>query len=181
MSYILYYSRFCNYCKPLLQYLSTKNYSNQIHFLCIDKRIQKGKDIFIILENGSEVVLPSTIDEVPALVLVNHGSRLIKGTQSIMNYLKELDLKHQNNQDLQAFDFNTMNSMSDSFSYLDSTPEDLSAKTGNAGLRTLGNFATINHRNLIETPPEDYVPNKIKEMDLGKLQQERETDIKIPR
>lgn len=179
MSYILYYSRFCNYCKPLLQYLSTKNYSNQIHFLCIDKRIQKGNDTYIILENGNEVVLPSTIDEVPALVLVNHGSRIIKGSQSILNYLKELDLKHSNT-DLQSFDLKSINSMSDTFSYLDSTTEDLSAKTGNAGLRTLvGNFATINHQNIIETPPEDYVPNKIKEMDLGQLQQERESDIKI--
>ena len=38
----------------------------------------------------------------------------------------------------------------------------LSAK-GNGGLRQMYNYATINHNDKIETPPDDYVPDKVNE------------------
>ena len=42
MSTILYYSNYCNNCKPILSLLSkTTTVKSDIHFLCIDNREKK--------------------------------------------------------------------------------------------------------------------------------------------
>ena len=40
MSSILYYSNYCNNCKPLLQKLSQTTIKDKPHFICIDKRVK---------------------------------------------------------------------------------------------------------------------------------------------
>ena len=67
-------------------------------------------------------------------------------------------------------------SLSDTYSYLDMTANDLSAK-GEGGLRILHNYVTLDKRDAIETPPEDYVSNKIGKVDLGNIQSKRMSDI----
>ena len=49
---------------------------------------------------------------------------------------------------------NQMSSVSDQYSFLDQSVEDLGTK-GNGGLRQIHNFATINTFDNIETPPDD--------------------------
>ena len=71
------------------------------------------------------------------------------------------------------------NTLSDNYSYLDTSPEDLSAK-GAGGLRILHNYVTLDGVSGIDTPPEDYQPDKIGEIDLGKIQQKRQQEIQIP-
>ena len=66
--------------------------------------------------------------------------------------------------------------MSDHYSFLDQNVEDLSAK-GNGGLRQLRNNVRLENIDNIETPPDDYVPNKIGEVSMEKLQNERNRDI----
>ncbi|MCK4820817.1 hypothetical protein KA005_33940, partial [bacterium] len=76
-----------------------------------------------------------------------------------------------------AFSMNEMGSgLSDNYSYLDMSAEDLSAK-GNGGLRMMHSYTTLAQNQSIATPPEDYVPNKIGSVDLGKLQQQRQQDV----
>ena len=41
MSSILYYSNYCNNCKELLQKLAHSSIKDDIHFICIDKRVKK--------------------------------------------------------------------------------------------------------------------------------------------
>ena len=41
MSKILYYSNYCENCKKLLQNLAKSQEKKDIHFICIDQRIQK--------------------------------------------------------------------------------------------------------------------------------------------
>ena len=60
MSCILYYSKYCEVCKKYLQILS-KTPQNDIHFICIDKRVKEANKTFIILENGQKIVLPENI------------------------------------------------------------------------------------------------------------------------
>ena len=62
--------------------------------------------------------------------------------------------------------------LSDNYSYLDQSAEELSAK-GNGGTRQMHSYCTITQNDIIATPPDDYEPNKIGEVDLGKLQMER--------
>ena len=49
--------------------------------------------------------------------------------------------------------------MSDTYSYLDQTPDEMNAK-GEGGLRQMHSYRTIDSYNKIDTPPEDYVKEK---------------------
>ena len=61
---------------------------------------------------------------------------------------------------------------SDNYSFLDQSIDALSAK-GDGGLRQLRNNVRLEYTDNIETPPDDYTPNKVGEVSLDKLQQER--------
>ena len=69
--------------------------------------------------------------------------------------------------------------VSDNYSFLDMTSDDLSAK-GNGGVRQLHNYATLDFNDSINTPNEDYDPNKVNDGDLEKYQRDRDAEVKIP-
>jgi len=182
MSCILYYSNYCEPSKKLLFELSRSKIKEDIHFVCIDKRTQGPKNTTLInLENGQKLVLPPQVTRVPALLLLNRGQQILFG-KSIYGHLKKKmqTIKTKatnNNQEPLAFSTSEMgNTLSDNFSFLDTTPEDLGAK-GAGGLRILHNYVTLGNSCAIETPPESYTPNKIGDVDLGKIQQQRNMDI----
>ena len=62
--------------------------------------------------------------------------------------------------------------VSDVYSFLDQSTDELSAK-GNGGLRQLYNYSTINQIDRIETPPDEYVPDKIGEVNIKNIESER--------
>ena len=71
-----------------------------------------------------------------------------------------------------------MSGMSDNYAYLDLTPDELSAK-GNGGTRQMHLYSSLDSENYsIETPPEDYSPDKIGAIDMGKLEMQRAEEIK---
>ena len=178
MSYILYYSNYCSHCKDLLYKLSKTGVKNDIHFLCIDKRkINKDGTINIIMENGGETLLYPEVKEVPSLLLVNHGNRLILG-KNIFGYFTEL-IKKKNKPSIvvekepQAFSLDDQGTVkSDNYSFVDMTSDDLSAK-GDGGTRQIYNYALLSDNIKIETPPETYVPDKVKNMDYNKYIENR--------
>jgi hypothetical protein len=184
MSTVLYYSNKCDHSRELLRKLSKSMLSKDIHFLCIDKReIQKDGGVHIILENGQRLLLPPNITNVPSLMLLNHGNRVISGLQEITHFLKpgevEINKKatNQNGEPL-AFSFGDMGSVvSDNFSYLDSSSEELLAK-GDGGMRQMHNYMSIMESQSISTPPDDYEPDKVGTVDMGKLQSKREQDLR---
>ena len=61
-------------------------------------------------------------------------------------------------------------------SFLDQSSDSLSAK-GDGGLRQLHQYATLEYVDKIETPPDNYVPDKIGEVSLESLQQQRNKEI----
>lgn len=168
MSSVLYYSNFCENSKNLLTIISKSNIKKDIHFICIDKRIEKNNSIYIILENNQEIILPNTIKAVPSLLLINDNYKVLFGNE-ILDYLKPIEkniIQKSNNlnQEPSAFAIGSGFSdvISDNFSFLDQNSDDLSAK-GNGGMRQLYSYATINYDDKINTPPEDYVPDKVNE------------------
>jgi len=182
MSCILYYSNYCGPSKKLLFELSRSKIKEDIHFVCIDQRNRGPKNTTLIsLENGQKLVLPPQVTKVPALLLLNRGQQILFG-KSIYGHLKkkmrEITMKAtNNNEEPLAFSTSEMgNTLSDTYSYLDTTPADLGAK-GAGGLRILHNYVTLGNSCAIETPPESYTPNKIGDIDLGKIQQQRHLDI----
>ena len=71
MGSVLYYSNYCDNSKKLLSYLTKSTVKDKLHYVCIDKRVQKNNATYIILENNQELLLPNTINAVPALMILN--------------------------------------------------------------------------------------------------------------
>ena len=184
MSSVLYYSNYCQHCKDLIMKISRTKTRDDIHFVCIDKR-EKHKDgsTHIILENGQRLLLPPNIKKVPSILLLHHGNRVLDGIHEIAHYMTPGEVQINNkatnfNGEPSAFSFSEMGSnMSDNYSYLDMSAEELSAK-GNGGLRMMHSYCKISGDQTIATPPEDYEPDKVGQVDLGKLQMQRANDVR---
>jgi hypothetical protein len=150
MSYILYYSKYCEVSKKYLQLLSKSNVQKEIHFICIDRRVKDANNkTYIILENEQKIILPDNITRVPALLLLNEGYQVLYGDQ-ILQHLKprqEVEVRKatQNNMEPMAFSFGGgfSNIVSDQYSFLDQSPEDLESK-GNGGMRQMHNYVDLN-------------------------------------
>ena len=184
MSLALYYSKFCTHCKELLLQLSRTQIKKDIHFICIDQReTNKDGSVHIILSNGQRLLLPPNITTVPAILLLHHGNRAITGISAILQYLKPSEQQVNDkatsfNGEPLAFSVSEMgNNLSDTYSYLDMSAEELSAK-GNGGLRIMHNYMLLDQNQTIATPPDDYVPDKMGTIDMNKIMEKRATDIK---
>ncbi len=192
MSHILYYSNYCNNCKNLLQNLAKNYNSKEIHFICIDKRVKEKENTYLILEKGEKVILPPNVTNVPALLLLNRGHRVVFGNE-IMDHLIPKNNNQTNSQgnmsngqnnlvnnqmepEAYGFSGSQYGVCSDTFSFWDLNENDLSTK-GEGGMRQLYNYATINMDNAIETPTDNYSPDKVGDISLEKLQQERNKDL----
>jgi hypothetical protein len=189
MSCILYYSNYCEHSKKLLQTFTKSNLTNDIHFICIDKRIKDSNNkIFIQLENGQKIIMPENVTRVPALLLLNQGYQVLYG-ESILQYFKpkqEAQVKKatQNNLEPMAFSFGSCfsNVVSDQYSFLDMDSESLAAK-GNGGTRQMHNYVDLNYMDQISNSnssnDNDYKKsNKIPEgLTVEQLQQQREQEM----
>tara|TARA_B100001758_G_C18332962_1_gene569910 strand:- start:477 stop:1085 length:609 start_codon:yes stop_codon:yes gene_type:complete len=189
MSSILYYSNFCPNSKELIKGLSKSSIKDDIHFINIDQRTTKPDGTtHIILQNGQEILLPPTVNKVPALLLLNRGNKVIFG-EEIQEFLrpKQIELETsatQNNGEPLAFALggdNYGNSgfgvASDTYSFLDQNPEDLSAK-GDGGMRQTWHYATLNDNVAIETPPDTYSPDKVEDSSYKNFTETRDNEIR---
>jgi len=187
MSAILYYSNFCQHSKSLIQSIGkTPEITKDVHFICIDKRTKKGDKTFVSLENGQEIVMPNNVSMVPALLLLNDNYRIVYGEEIARHFKPRQEVvtrvATQNNMEPEAFAIgggSAYGAMSDSYSFLDMAPEDLSAK-GGGGTRQMHNFVPLDYSDQISTPQDeaDYKAAKIPEnVTIDTLMQQREQDI----
>ena len=91
MASILYYSNYCNYSKQLLQVVSKIDVGNDMHFICVDNRIQENGKTYIILEGSQKIILPDNIKNVPALL--NLSTYDIIYGNDINNYFKQIQMR----------------------------------------------------------------------------------------
>lgn len=195
MSCILYYSNFCEHSKKLLQNVTKTQNTNNIHFICIDKRVKdsNGK-VFIVLQNGQKIVMPENVKSVPALLLLKENYKVIYG-DDIYKYLRpqvvqQVQQATKNNMEPVTFQdgfgafggFGSSSIVSDNYSFLDQSDSELGVK-GNGGLKQMHNYVSINDSgNLTMHLPQDdydYKSDKIKEGELSveALQRRREEDL----
>jgi hypothetical protein len=164
-----------------------------MHFICIDKRVKKSNGAtYIILENGQEILLPPSVTKVPALLLLNKSHHVLFGSEDITRYLEPKQKSIQavsTNNNGEPLAFSIMNSgggssffgvASDQYSFLDQGADELTAK-GNGGLRQTHHYATIEQKDSIDTPPDNYSPDTIGSLSMEQLQQKRNSEIQIKR
>jgi len=187
MSSILYYSNFCNHSKSLLAQLSKTNIQNDIHFICIDKRVKDANNkTYIVLDSGQKIIMPENVNRVPALLLLNQGYHVLYG-EAILNHLKprqeqEVRRATQNNMEPSAFSFSGGfgDVVSDHYSFLDQNPDELTAE-GNGGMRQMHNYVDLNYVDKISTPNDDFDYKKSGKIPEGltveQLQQQREAEL----
>ena len=185
MSKILYYSNYCENCKKLLQNLAKSQEKKDIHFICIDQRIQKNNKTYVVLPNSQEILLPQQINKVPALLFLNQNDKNVIFGEEINGILKPSENLFSNKpEDIKkmeeplAFSFSGGGSgvVSDNYSFWDQDHDSLSAK-GDGGLRQLYNYSTINQNDSINTPEENYEADKIGDVTIEKLQNERNRSL----
>lgn len=153
MKYILYYSNFCEHCKRLLLYLARQKIcETDISYICIDNRKQVGDDTYALLTTGKMIMIPKNIKSVPTLVLLNRGNTILVGDKIKGHFT--VGKKEHLMADPDCFSFGEMSGYSDTFSYLDSSADDLMA-TGNGGTRIMHGYVPLDYVDTIETPPED--------------------------
>ena len=84
MSMIIYYSNYCEHSKKLIQKISQSQIKDDMHFICIDKRIKKPNGVTnIILENSNASITTQAAEKIyagigdPATIDINIISKLL--------------------------------------------------------------------------------------------------------
>jgi hypothetical protein len=186
MASVLYYSNYCEHSKKLLQTLSKTQVSKDIHFICIDKRVKEANGkIYIVMENGQQIVMPENVEKVPALLLLSENYKVLYG-DNIYTHLKPRQeavtkVATQNNMEPMAFGFsgNLGGIASDHFSFLDMDSDSLNTK-GNGGMRQMHSYVALNENGNIPTPTDDFDYKQSKLGDgitIEQLQQQRDQDL----
>jgi hypothetical protein len=185
MNNIIFYSNYCENSKKVLTELSKTQMKEELYYICIDKRTKHPNGaIYIILENGQEIMMPPAVTAVPCLLMINEGHKTIMGEEIIQYFQPKQDQLNNaatlNNGDPLAFSFGSLNTgvSSDNYSFWDMSSDDLSAK-GSGGLRQMYNYATPEYANEIDTPEDKAVANTIgKEgMTMDKIMAKRDEDV----
>jgi hypothetical protein len=189
MSLVLYYSNYCDKCKNILTLVSKSELQNELHFVCIDRRFRSNDNgaIYVILENQQKLLLPPQIQRVPAMLLLKQQNKVIFGKE-----IEEMLTPKQDYANVKATGFNgeplafSLNNdgvggfgvASDSFSYWDQGSDELLAK-GDGGLRQMYNYATIESNSSINTPPDNWSPDKVEEGAFKQMEEERNKDLNM--
>ena len=173
---ILYYSNYCKYSQGVIDSLAHTKVKDDVHYMNIDNRFMDQNNKIFIRNNQHVIPLPENVDSVPSLWMNN---KVLIGNE-IRDFIFERLRNHQDSHDeIISYDFTNMTGVvSDNFSFLDQSAEEMTAK-GNGGLRQLYNYATYDFMEKIDTPPDDFVPNKVSgDVTLDKLIQQRQNEIK---
>jgi hypothetical protein len=185
---ILYYSNYCKHCQQLVQTLVKGNLSNKLSFICIDKRVRdpKNNQQYIVLENGSKVIMPPNIHSVPSLLLIKQNYRLLMGDDIMQHFhpqIKQLNEVATNfNGEPISYTLGVTsggsNIISEQYTYYNMTPDELSAK-GKGTNRQMYNYVSASDDiKLINTPPDSYRPDKLSNnVTIESLQQQRLNEI----
>ena len=182
---ILYYSNYCKHSKQVLDFLVKNDIVKSLNCINVDRRKvdRHTGQMNIILEDGNTIILPPNIHSVPSLLLIKENYRCITGNNIIDFYRPQTNdannIATQGNGEPMGFSLGGMKDIkSESYTFYNATPEDLSAK-GIGGNRPLYHYVPADGSGLsIQTPPETYKPDKIsQDITIDSLQSKRNEDV----
>lgn len=183
MSYVIYYS---NYCENSKKTIKSLNSQQDIHWLCIDKRVKEKDGTYIVLENGQKVLLPPAVTRIPAMLSlrdysITYGNDIIGIFSTRME--TQVKVATKNNMEPVAFSFGAGNGsvVSDSFSSWDLDSSQLSAQ-GNGGIHQMHNYVDVNYIDQISGQVAKDSYEKKSKMDesvtIDRLRQQREQELR---
>jgi hypothetical protein len=183
MSYVIYYS---NYCENSKKTIKSLNSQQDIHWLCIDKRVKEKDGTYIVLENGQKVLLPPAVTRIPAMLSlrdysITYGNDIIGIFSTRME--TQVKVATKNNMEPVAFSFSGGNSsvVSDSFSSWELDSSQLSAQ-GNGGVHQMHNYVDVNYIDNISGQVSKDSYEKKSKMDesvtIDRLRQQREQELR---
>ena len=187
---IFYYSNYCKHSQKILQTLVKGCLTDKVSCVCIDNRKKdpSTNQTYILLENGSKVIMPPTLHSVPALLLVNDRYRIIFGDEITKHFHPQLINKQsvlsQGQGEPLSFQLNKSsggtNIVSEAYTFYDAPSDELSAK-GNGRSRQMYNYVTTeNDLFSIETPDDNYQPDKVSDhVTIDNLQQKRMDELEV--
>jgi hypothetical protein len=184
---ILYYSNYCKHSQKILNFFVKNNLTEKVSFICIDKRKQNPNtgQINIILENGTEILLPPNIHSVPSLLLTKQNYSVIMGDKIMEMYQTTIqenkNIATQGQGEPMGVSLASVTNgtvVSEQYTSYSASPEELSTK-GNGGSRQLFNYVRANEDTItINTPPDTYRPDKVSQnVTVDSLQQIRNDEI----
>ena len=175
----LYFSKYCKHSSKILDELNRTGMNQKFVYISIDKRFVKNNITYILNPDGTSFPLPPMINRVPVLLLKpNHeilsGNQILEYIKPQVKNIKEektMLFNEPNPFSLNMDNGNPYGVRSDNFSFLDSSPDELSAQ-GTGGVRQMYNYSTIDQETNIETPLQSDKQAKIP-MSLEQLEQQR--------
>jgi len=184
---ILYYSNYCKHSQKILNFFVKNNLTDKVSFICVDKRKQDPTtgQIYIVLENGTQILLPPNVHSVPSLLLVKQNYSVIMGDNIMEKYQITIEDKKTIATQGQGEPIGISLSsaaigsvVSEQFTSYNASPLELSTK-GQGGSRQLFNYVKASEDPpSIATPPDTYRPDKVSQnVTVDSLQQIRNDDI----
>ena len=179
----LYYSKYCKHSTEILEEVNKHGLQDTFTYICIDSRTLKDNVFYIHLLDGTQKLLPPMINRVPILLLkpnyeILSGNQILEYIKPQSKNIKEETIKISNEPSEHSMT-NTMSGVvSDSYSFIDMSPDELSAK-GNGGIRQMYNYSTLNDsNNSISTPLLDDKKPKL-DYSLEQLEKKRNEEIHL--
>jgi hypothetical protein len=187
MADIFYYSRHCEHSQKAIQFITKNNIIDKISSICIDNNVRDANNnqLLIILENGKKLVLPPSILTVPAILCVKKNYTVVLGTKNIIDYfesnkeyinIQQTESKILNdNVEPISYDFNN-----NSNTFISS--ENFTNYNSNTG-KQMYNYTSVDNSsspNFIYTPSDNYQSDKISDLTMDKMLEQRKTDISLP-
>jgi len=163
------------------------NLTDKASFICIDKRKQDPNtgQIYVILENGTQLLLPPNVHSVPSLLLVKQNYNVILGDSIMTKYQTAIETNKNTATQGQGEPMGvslasiiTGSVVSEQYTSYSATPQELSSK-GQGGSRQLFNYVKANEDPpSISTPPDTYRPDKVSQnVTVDSLQQIRNDEV----
>jgi len=183
---ILYYSNYCKHSKNILLHLVKYDIVKKLNCICVDQRKVNPKtgQTYVILENGTQILLPPNVHSVPALLLVQKNYNVLLGDAIMAHYENEVTERQVTATKGQGepigMALGSKDIVSEQYTFFNATPDDLSAK-GNSSNRQLHHYVSVNEDSFtIQTPPDTYRPNKLSEnVTIENLQKIRNDEMPV--
>jgi hypothetical protein len=138
---------------------------------------------YVLLENGTSILLPPNVHSVPALLLVKKNYNVVLG-DAILTHFQTQVSPQTVEPDYEPSGYSFSNSankaiVSEQYTFYSATPEELSTK-GIGGARQMHNYVSADGHSTtsIKTPPDTYRPNKLSDkVTIDSLQTQRNEEM----